>query len=201
MSYIPAVLPDGRGLRCNQCLGRNQYTCLNPTSVPCHNSTCATISELSSFPDKDFPTYYQSCLNLPVAACNTRMRLSVTGYMKLRVTFNCCNNKNNCNRAQYEWQEEDVPSNSYQCPVCYHENSTEPCDAGVNMMNCTENEFECVTFIGTLKRGDDSVRQLSFRGCIIKDGCKSGFAGLYGTTNVGNYTLTCKDAKKVEISI
>ncbi|XP_069490585.1 uncharacterized protein [Ambystoma mexicanum] len=187
-------------LWCNNCLAKNQETCNNPFAVPCSNSTCATISELFYLEGEQIPTYEQSCLNLPPAACEALMRLSVEEHLKIRVTFDCCNNTNNCNTGEYKRQREDAPPNGLKCPVCFKTNFTEPCDPFTNTMDCTLNEEECVTFIGKLRLADASEHLLSFRGCTIQDGCTSGFSGLYGTSAVGNYTLDCKAAMGVKTS-
>ncbi|KAG8552845.1 hypothetical protein GDO81_003108 [Engystomops pustulosus] len=183
---ISALVASVVSVKCLACCSENSTTCNNVTEIECLGDYCMTCSQWFFNGNKEYNGILKGCPDAEM--CENEGRTGGEN-LKFRFYTSCCKG-DYCNRDQYRLPVDDRTPNGVQCDTCYSLNSTEEC-VSTKKINCTGNENQCFTYMGTMKNPDGSVVNYSLKGCANNYTCRYNVERHIGVTFLYGKGMNC----------
>ncbi|XP_069804308.1 phospholipase A2 inhibitor PIP-like isoform X1 [Dendropsophus ebraccatus] len=188
------LIASAQSSTCSKCWAVGDTECCGDKTIECPGSSCMTISEYCILGDKESRTIRRTCGdNTTCGIC-----FSVTTNKGLTVLASSQCGTGDKSNADLNYQitcKALENENGLSCPACYLNNSMDGCEA-TDRVKCRGAETECVDYAGKVQISDGEIQAISAQGCIMKNGCAIGFAGLPGAKQIKENKFTCRPADK-----
>ncbi|XP_072282870.1 uncharacterized protein [Pyxicephalus adspersus] len=150
---------------CIVCSSSNSLTCTGPSRTMPSNYMCASAYRITT--TNGVKTYEVVRSWAPVSKCNVAGTMTVSG-TRILVGISCCDG-GSCNPSITDTTATSTVSNKVKCETCYSSTSSS-CQSS-NVMTCTGDETQCVTYATTISSGSIPGSSSSVQGCGVKTMC------------------------------
>ncbi|XP_063291541.1 phospholipase A2 inhibitor NAI-like [Pelobates fuscus] len=187
---IVAYATTGYCIKCTQCLGRNQETCDDVTTVDCGDDYCITVSERNIIENVPYPTFSKGCQK-DIGLCDQLFSARTGDQLTASAQSVCCK-EDNCNEMTTFHMDSYGEPNGLYCESCFRNNTKEECHSR-DRVQCLGNQTKCLYYSGTLQRSDLTVVDYIVKGCVYEPACKYQLKVLPGTTELEQRVYRCDD--------